>query len=313
MWSPAARCFETCPTAGLTAGKQAAGLPTGLVVCLSRFRRRWPARFGLRRLQTVPLLSPGTKHATRNKWMRVALNGVKAAEARPRCGSRSQGRDALPEEDLPRAPAAVRSAIRCDVDTVRITWPNGLIQNEMKQPANQAHQLQGSAAPLRLLPDDLDLERTRIPVHHRRARASRRSARARATATYFPVDHDEYVQIPGEALAARDGQYEIRITEELSEVAYLDQIQLIAVDHPSDVEILTNDKFKGPPFPEFRLFGVAEDGAKARVGLTSLLGSARPPLSRQLPARTTRASPSCILSTSTSAGRAAGNNAPSWS
>jgi hypothetical protein len=53
-----------------------------------------------------------------------------------------------------------------------------------------------------------------------------------------------------------DGAYEIRVTEELREVAYLDQVRLIAVDHPEKVEVFTNDKFKGPPFPEFRLFGV---------------------------------------------------------
>jgi hypothetical protein len=76
--------------------------------------------------------------------------------------------------------------------------------------------------------------------------------------TYFPVDHDEYVQIPGEALMPVDGRYEVRITEELREVSYLDQVRLFAVDHPADVEIFTNDKFKSPPFPEFRLFGVRE-------------------------------------------------------
>jgi hypothetical protein len=74
--------------------------------------------------------------------------------------------------------------------------------------------------------------------------------------TYFPVDHDEYVSIPGEALAPIDGQYDIRVTEELSEVLYIDQIQLFAVDHPAGAEIFTNEKFKGPPYPEFRLFGV---------------------------------------------------------
>ncbi|MGH9657503.1 MAG: FG-GAP-like repeat-containing protein, partial [Bryobacteraceae bacterium] len=74
---------------------------------------------------------------------------------------------------------------------------------------------------------------------------------------YFPVDRDEYVWIPGSKLAARpDGDYEIRITEELREVSYLDHIRLMAVDHPAGVEIVTNDKFKAPPFPEFRLFGV---------------------------------------------------------
>jgi hypothetical protein len=70
------------------------------------------------------------------------------------------------------------------------------------------------------------------------------------------VDHDEYVSIPGRALAPVDGHYDVRITEELSEVSYLDQVELYAVDHPADTEIFTNEKFKSPPYPEFRLFGV---------------------------------------------------------
>jgi hypothetical protein len=73
---------------------------------------------------------------------------------------------------------------------------------------------------------------------------------------YFPVDHDEYIQIPANSLLPVDGEYRIRITEELSEVAYIDQLKLLAIDHPSDLAIYTNDKFKGPPFPEFRLYGV---------------------------------------------------------
>ena len=74
--------------------------------------------------------------------------------------------------------------------------------------------------------------------------------------SYFPVDHDEFVSIPGRALKAKNGYYDIRITEELSEVSYLDQLRLFAVDHPATTEIYTNEKFKGPPYPEERLFGV---------------------------------------------------------
>jgi hypothetical protein len=72
---------------------------------------------------------------------------------------------------------------------------------------------------------------------------------------YFPVDHDEYVSIPAAMLQAREGAYEIRMTEELREVSYIDQIKLLALDHPADIEIVTNEKFKSPPFPEFRLYG----------------------------------------------------------
>jgi hypothetical protein len=54
----------------------------------------------------------------------------------------------------------------------------------------------------------------------------------------------------------RQGQYEIHVTEELNEVSYLDQVRLLALDHPAGTEVFTNEKWKGPPYPEFRLFGV---------------------------------------------------------
>jgi hypothetical protein len=56
-------------------------------------------------------------------------------------------------------------------------------------------------------------------------------------------------------LQARDGAYEVRMTEELREVSYIDQVKLLALDHPANTEIVTNEKFKSPPFPEFRLYG----------------------------------------------------------
>ncbi len=67
-----------------------------------------------------------------------------------------------------------------------------------------------------------------------------------------PVAHEEYVQIPGSALQQRNGRYQIP-RHGGSEVSYLDQMQLYAVDHPRDAEIYTNEKFKSPPYPEFRL------------------------------------------------------------
>src|SRR5207248_1856412 len=75
---------------------------------------------------------------------------------------------------------------------------------------------------------------------------------------YFATDHDEYIQIPAGALAPSNGKYELRITEELSEVSYLDQVELLAVDHPAGIEIYTSEKWKGPPFPDFRLYGVKQ-------------------------------------------------------
>jgi hypothetical protein len=71
------------------------------------------------------------------------------------------------------------------------------------------------------------------------------------------------IQIPRGALAEVDGRYEVRITEELREVAYFDQIRLVAVDHPGEIEIFTERQVQGPPFPDFRLWGVEQPGAPA--------------------------------------------------
>lgn len=56
----------------------------------------------------------------------------------------------------------------------------------------------------------------------------------------------EYLKVPGSALSAREGRYSLVVTEELWEACYFDHIELIAVDHPADVQIFTNEKV-GPP------------------------------------------------------------------
>jgi hypothetical protein len=40
----------------------------------------------------------------------------------------------------------------------------------------------------------------------------------------------------------------------LSEVTYLDQAQLYAIDHPAGTEVFTNDKFRSPPYPALRFY-----------------------------------------------------------
>lgn len=56
----------------------------------------------------------------------------------------------------------------------------------------------------------------------------------------------EYLLIPGERLQEHNGTYDLQITEELWEAGYFDRVQLIAVDHPADFDIYSNEKV-GPP------------------------------------------------------------------
>ncbi|NIW77354.1 MAG: hypothetical protein GWN08_19240, partial [Gemmatimonadetes bacterium] len=46
-----------------------------------------------------------------------------------------------------------------------------------------------------------------------------------AAGVIHPADFDEYVPIPGPAMRAREGFYEIRLTEELREAGYLDTVR----------------------------------------------------------------------------------------
>ena len=141
-------------------------------------------------------------------------------------------------------------------DTIRVTWANGLIQNEMPaEPTaegkiKEAPRLSGSC-PMVFTWNGREFEYISEVLGVAPLGASL------ARGTYFPVDHTEFVTIRGDQLRDRDGYLDVRLTEELREVAYIDKIRLIAVDHPADTRILTSEKAKAPPFPDFKLFGVS--------------------------------------------------------
>jgi hypothetical protein len=77
---------------------------------------------------------------------------------------------------------------------------------------------------------------------------SRRAAYAPAGAS------QEYLRIPGDALQSRNGRYTLQFTEELWETAYLDEIRLLAVDHPDTVDVFVDERFVPPGPVELRLF-----------------------------------------------------------
>lgn len=52
----------------------------------------------------------------------------------------------------------------------------------------------------------------------------------------------EHLKIDGRHVRAVDGEYRLRVTEELWEAAYFDQIELTVVDHPAGTVIETNEK-----------------------------------------------------------------------
>jgi hypothetical protein len=68
-------------------------------------------------------------------------------------------------------------------------------------------------------------------------------------------DPDEYVRITDRQLRERNGRYELRVTNELEEVLFVDDVKLLAVTHPADVEVFPDEGMRVRPGP-FRLYAV---------------------------------------------------------
>jgi tetratricopeptide (TPR) repeat protein len=157
-----------------------------------------------------------------------------------------------------------------ETDYVRVTWPNGVVQYFLRRDlgdratlANELDLLQteglvGSCPFLyawngsrfEFVSDVLGITPLGLPI---------------APGVYVPPDHDEYVLVRGDQLAARGDFFELQLTEELREVTYLDRTRLDVVDSPEGTEIYPNELFRFPPFPEARVHTVREALAPVRA------------------------------------------------
>ncbi|GAB4109068.1 MAG: hypothetical protein Kow001_08470 [Acidobacteriota bacterium] len=197
------------------------------------------------------------RSAAGGRWLEVVLAGVRnpklamGAEVEVKAGALYQ------KQLYAGVPLLFGLDGQSRVDTVRITWPNGLIQNEPEQAVDTAvtyqekQRLSGSC-PMVFSWNGREFEFITDVL------AVAPLGAAAGDGIFFQVDNDEYVQLSGESVAADgDGLFDLRITEELREVGYLDQVRLLAVDYPENLSVFTSEKFKSPPYPEFRLYGVS--------------------------------------------------------
>jgi Tfp pilus assembly protein PilF len=67
-------------------------------------------------------------------------------------------------------------------------------------------------------------------------------------------DPDEYLKVSARSVKPRNGLLSFRFLEPMEESVYLDQVRLLAIDHPAAYEVFPNERFvSAPPFPEFRV------------------------------------------------------------
>jgi hypothetical protein len=101
---------------------------------------------------------------------------------------------------------------------------------------------------------------------------------------FIEADTDEIVRVGDESnVQSRDGHYVLQITDELRELLFFDQVELVLVDRPADVEVHSTSKLRpGKPFVPHELLALhnshplinatRSDGADVTAALVNVDG-----------------------------------------
>ncbi len=151
-----------------------------------------------------------------------------------------------------------------NVEVVRLLWPTGVPQDEINLAARKEHTIgeldrRGSSCPVLFAWNGREYEFIADMigpgvVGHWVAPGER-----------DVPDPDEYLKVNARSVRPRNGLLSFRFLEPMEETVYLDQVRLLAIDHPASYDVFPNERFvSAPPFPEFRV--IASSGAHPPVG-----------------------------------------------
>ena len=133
-------------------------------------------------------------------------------------------------------------------DIVRMLWPTGVLQDEIDVATNKPVSFleldrRGSSCPTLFAWDGgkygfiTDVIGAGVIGHW-----------ISPTSKNTP-DPEEWVKIDGSKLRAKDGYLSVRFGEPMEEVNYIDQLRLVAVDHPAEIDVYPDERFLDtPPF-----------------------------------------------------------------
>jgi hypothetical protein len=150
------------------------------------------------------------------------------------------------------------------IDLLRILWPTGVLQDEIDLPhtpviAMKEADRRGSSCPVLFAWDG-----------HKYKLVTDVIGAAVVGHWFTPTRRNtpnpgEWIKVDGEQLAPVNGKLSLRFIEPMEEVNYIDQLRLVAVDHPEGVEVNPDERFlDDPPFASGRV--VATAGARLPVG-----------------------------------------------
>jgi hypothetical protein len=149
------------------------------------------------------------------------------------------------------------------VDLLRILWPTGVLQDEIDLPHTQVIAMKeadrrGSSCPVLFAWDG-----------HKYRMITDVIGAGVVGHWFTPTRRNipspgEWIKVDGDRLASVNGKLSLRFIEPMEEVNYIDQLRLVAVDHPDNVEVNPDERFlDDPPFASGRV--VASRGAHLPV------------------------------------------------
>lgn len=126
-------------------------------------------------------------------------------------------------------------------DVVRLRWPDGTIQAELDWPAGLARIRQSNR------------KRTSCPVLFawdgqrfgfvNDLLGAGSLGELLPDGTTRPPRGEESLKIEPGQLAPRDGKYRLDLAEPMDEITYLDQLQLVVIDHPAAMNVYPDERF----------------------------------------------------------------------
>ncbi|MGH9508939.1 MAG: FG-GAP-like repeat-containing protein [Terriglobales bacterium] len=198
----------------------------------------------------------------RNSWLRIALRGLNdnksaiGTKVEVFAGRQWQkwevpGASGYLGQSAPEIIAGLHRAREADV--VRMLWPTGVIQDELQLARRRTHTL-----------DEMDRRGSSCPVlfawNGERYEFVSDMIGAGIVGHWVgpgvrnTSDPTEYLKVPGTMLKPRNGRLSFRFVEPMEETIYLDQVRLLAVDHPRESDVYPLEHFRiGPPFVPFEV------------------------------------------------------------
>ena len=209
-----------------------------------------------------PVVLLRNEGGNKNHWLRLNLQGL--ADNKSAIGTKVEvfaggnrqkfeiaGSSGYLGQNSPYLTVGLGQATQADV--VRMLWPTGVLQDEVEVTADREQKFmeidrRGSSCPTLFVWDG---ERYQLVgdmlgagvVGHWVGPGRRNIPRP-----------TEYIKVDRNTIREKDGELSFRFMEPLEEAVYLDQVKLLAVDHPADLDVYPNEYFaSNPPYPPFKV------------------------------------------------------------